>query len=296
MAKMFYTIEEAASKLGKSTDEVAAMAKSGQLQEFRDREKIMFKVEQIDLLAGGGSEESAEDMGLIDLADSSEQQAIDKEESVLGLLDSREGSGIGLSDSREGSGIGLADSKAGSGGNVFTDDDMDKADPSAVTQISDSIVTPAEFSADSGPGVLSASGLDLTREADDTSMGNAALLEEAYGGEEKESSVSGASGLFESGANEAQDAGAVETSAAPMMVTSMTYAYDGGWSGMGVGLAIGAIAALVISLFSLAGFYAGTSTSMTALIASNYVVYMSAIAGVTLISGVVGYFVGRTTG
>ena len=52
MAKMFYTIEEVCEKLAKSPDEVREMASSGQIQEFRDRDKLMFKVEQIDLLAG----------------------------------------------------------------------------------------------------------------------------------------------------------------------------------------------------------------------------------------------------
>ena len=52
MAKMFYTIEEVCEKLAKSEDEVREMATSGQIQEFRDRDKLMFKVDQIDLLAG----------------------------------------------------------------------------------------------------------------------------------------------------------------------------------------------------------------------------------------------------
>ena len=51
MAKMFYTLEEAASKLGKSVDDVKTMAEKGQLQEFRDRDRLMFKVDQVDLLA-----------------------------------------------------------------------------------------------------------------------------------------------------------------------------------------------------------------------------------------------------
>ena len=42
MAKLFYTMEEAASKLGKSEDEVQKLIDSGQLQEFRDRDRIMF--------------------------------------------------------------------------------------------------------------------------------------------------------------------------------------------------------------------------------------------------------------
>ena len=56
MEKMFYTLEEAAAKLGKTVEQVREMAKSGQLQEFRDRDKLMFKREQIDLLGGGGDE------------------------------------------------------------------------------------------------------------------------------------------------------------------------------------------------------------------------------------------------
>lgn len=53
MAKMFYSLEEAAAKLGKSEAEVKQMAASGQLQEFRDRDRLVFKREQVDLLAGG---------------------------------------------------------------------------------------------------------------------------------------------------------------------------------------------------------------------------------------------------
>jgi len=51
MAKMFYSLEEAAAKLGMDPNEVTELAATGQLQQFRDREKIMFKREQIDDLA-----------------------------------------------------------------------------------------------------------------------------------------------------------------------------------------------------------------------------------------------------
>ena len=44
MAKMFYTIEEVCEKLGKTTDEINDMVTSGQIQEFRDGEKLIFKV------------------------------------------------------------------------------------------------------------------------------------------------------------------------------------------------------------------------------------------------------------
>ena len=64
MAKMFYTLDEAAAKLGMDEADVQSLAESGQLQEFRDREKLMFKVEQVDLLAG--DDEVDEDITLAD--------------------------------------------------------------------------------------------------------------------------------------------------------------------------------------------------------------------------------------
>ncbi len=55
MARLFYTLEEAATKLTKTTDEVKAMAASGQLVEFRDGDRVLFQVEAIDSLATDGS-------------------------------------------------------------------------------------------------------------------------------------------------------------------------------------------------------------------------------------------------
>jgi excisionase family DNA binding protein len=51
VAKMFYTLDEAAKRLGKSEDQVKQMVASGQLQDFRDRDRIMLKIEQVDDLA-----------------------------------------------------------------------------------------------------------------------------------------------------------------------------------------------------------------------------------------------------
>ena len=100
MAKMFYTLEEVCLKLGKTEDEIKEMARSGQLQEFRDREKLMFKVEQIELLAGG-DEDTAEVH--LDLDDSSGGSGVAlREESAIGLADSREGTGISVFDTDHG--------------------------------------------------------------------------------------------------------------------------------------------------------------------------------------------------
>ena len=58
MAKLFYTLEETCTRLNKSEDDVRSMAQSGQLEEMRDGDSIMFKRQQVDLLAGddGGGE------------------------------------------------------------------------------------------------------------------------------------------------------------------------------------------------------------------------------------------------
>ena len=58
MAKLFYSLQEAAEKLGKSTDQVMALVEEGKLREFRDQNNnLTLKVDEVKLLAGdsGGS-------------------------------------------------------------------------------------------------------------------------------------------------------------------------------------------------------------------------------------------------
>ena len=42
MAKLFYTLTEASERLGKTEEEVRDMAQSGQLEEMRDGDQVMF--------------------------------------------------------------------------------------------------------------------------------------------------------------------------------------------------------------------------------------------------------------
>ena len=67
MAKLFYTLEEAAAKLGKSTDEVMNMAKAGQLQELRDKDQVLFRRSAIDQLAGDSDAGSEINLDAIDM-------------------------------------------------------------------------------------------------------------------------------------------------------------------------------------------------------------------------------------
>ncbi|MGP1273604.1 MAG: helix-turn-helix domain-containing protein [Phycisphaerales bacterium] len=93
MAKMFYSLSEAAEKLGKNADEVRAMIESGELQEFRSGDELVVKREQVDLLVG---DEGGDDTGVneilgsgesaIDLA--AESSFNDDSLGVIGLSDS----------------------------------------------------------------------------------------------------------------------------------------------------------------------------------------------------------------
>ena len=196
MAKMFYTIEEVCQKLGKTDDEVREMVSSGQIQEFRDREKLMFKVEQIDLLAG---DEDTGDVHL-DLEDTSGQ------------------SGLELS----GSGISLADSQDGTGISVF---DTDHGSPSDFDDGSEVGATVSEEDDLNLDAIGSGSGLlDLTRESDDTSLG-AELLEELYSGEENIEIPANASGLFE-----AASADPVHEEAVAAFRKALFQAPNNGWA------------------------------------------------------------------
>src|SRR5271165_3560647 len=97
MAKMFYTLDEAKSALGKNEEEIKQYTREGRLREFRDGPRLMYKADQVEALkaelAGGDPVDiGANDSGM-----------------AIGLADSR-GIGSGL-----GSGIGSGAASGGSG-------------------------------------------------------------------------------------------------------------------------------------------------------------------------------------
>jgi len=234
MAKMFYTLDEAAEKLGVSVDQVKEMANSGKLQQFRDRDKLMFKREHIDALMN--NEDSTSGISLSDDSLSGTSLAGDSlsgtnlsSDSLLGgtnlagdsLLDgsSMTGSSIPLKDSNDTDTIELKldDSQAGSpaiapkpkddprertGISVFDAGEVEPVDPSAQTVVTNTVGSDEELALES---VGSGSGLlDLTRESDDTSLG-AELLDEIYpggndGSDAKIETTTGSSGVFDGAA------------------------------------------------------------------------------------------------
>ncbi len=286
MAKMFYSLEEAAQTLGVSEDRVKEMAGDGTLQQFRDRDKVMFKVEQVDKLAGTGSGDAAaptpaDDTGgpvdEIDLASAVETDH-DKPQ------DQRSASATGVS--------------------VFEADEVDTADPMAQTVVSDS------FQADDDELALESVGsgsglLDLTRESDDTSLG-AELLEEIYpaGGSDAKTTEggSGFEGIFDAagGADSGPSAIGDVEAAAPGETVPMSVAYvepsDPGGSGLSAGLLIGAGIAMVICLIVIAGSMAGIIPGIATTIAGNMMAYAGGLAVLTIVFGVIGMFVGKAMG
>jgi len=266
MAKMFYTLEEVCEKLNLGSDEVKQMVQSGQIQEFRDRDKLMFKVEQIDLLAGG-----EDDTGEVHLE----------------LEDTSGGSGLGLEDD---SAIGMTDSREGTGISVFDTDHGDQEGMQTETQAEEAEATEAELSLDavgSGSGLL-----DLTRESDDTSLG-AELLEEVYSGDQNIEIPANASGLFEAAGTETASEEPME--AAAMSVPMVVESYDGTGSGLAVGLMIGALASLIcVAIVAIVGV-SGATPDLAMKFASNLWAWVGGLLAVTVILGLVGVFIGKAS-
>ena len=273
MAKMFYTLEEAAARLGMDGAEVQSLAESGQLQEFRDRDKLMFKVEQVDLLAGDGDID--DDITLADTSGGMEP--------------------ISLSSSGSATSFGLESSKDGTGVSIFEPDDGDVVDANADTLVSGGGLGGSGFSMDAG---ASGSGLaQLAFEPDDTSLGGnllddlaadshagasrggSAICDTAFGG-----SVAGA--LFEGTSSSGS-----EFAASPaMMPMAGGEPYDGPASGLFGGAALGMILLLLLALAIMVLGMTGGSQQLLGKVDTN-MLYMIAGGGaaVVVLFAVVGW-------
>lgn len=272
MAKIFYTLEEAALKLKMSETQVKELVTSGQLQEFRDRDRLMFKVDQVNLLAQG--EHGSDESGVIPLAESGELGAIS--------LASDSGSGMNLESPKEQTGI-----------SIFDADQTDEADPSAVTQVTES--APTELSLEtvgSGSGLL-----DLTREADDTSLGRD-LLEEVSaqeGSTASETVTEGEGGdagaLFEPAGGES-DVAVATTGGGGLMV--LTEQVDGKWSGFTGGIALGLVALFALTLAIVIFGMTGTADfGIIKMIGDSFMMWLAIAAGIVILPGLLGLVFGR---
>lgn len=293
MAKMFYTAEEAAAKLGKSVDDLLEMAQSGAVQSFKQDDQDMFRVEQIDMMA---SED--DDLGDLDIAleDSGESDPLSLSGSAPAMdlsaesdnegMDLDLGGGlddIGLEDSAPaGDDSFLAGSAMGTGVSAFEADDAKSGDDLLDDDLSLETVG-------SGSGLL-----DLTRESDDTSLG-AELLDEVYSNDDSGAPAS-ASGLFEAvGGDAPSSTDDMSSMGIAANVPVVVETYDGGWSGLAVGMGIVAVASLC--LVGLMAMVSGTDTlpAVSEMMTGSMLVWFGGLLGGLLIFGLLGFFIGKAS-
>jgi len=310
MAKLFYTLAEASDRLGKTEDEVREMANSGQLEEMRDGDDIMFKRQQVDLLAGD-ADGDALDLDLDLSGDGSELEIADDGDdptpggSGYGLSDSGTGLGLGgsasgldiggsgsgfgfdLGDSGSAAGLDLGGSGSVSGIGAAFEGGED--DDSAETRVSDAVDEELSLEAvGSGSGLL-----DLTRESDDTSLG-AELLDEVWEAGDSGDFNANATGLFDSAEPE-QQTQAQESSAPIGLPTVAAYAYDGKWSGTGVGLLVGAVFAMIAVAIMLVTSIMGVTPILAVMVSGDVVGWGGGFLGLAIIAGLVGMFIGKAS-
>ena len=294
MAKMFYTLQEAAEKLGVDEQAIKDMAARNELQQFRDGDKLMFKRDQVDAKSASGASD-----GPLELADSSISDAIDLKEDTA-VPDTKE-------NANEATGV-----------SVFDAGEIDAADPLAQTQVTGPMIDDEELALES---VGSGSGLlDLTRESDDTSLG-AELLDEIYPGNESGTaagismdSAVGSSGVFDgeismetgtSGPSGLENLSGAEPAPQPTSSqggVSATYVepHDPAGSWFGAGMLFGVMLALIFSIAavvpSVVGVQGTLITSLEPLEKSTNLYALSGgILVLSLILGVIGLFIGKAS-
>lgn len=299
MAKMFYTLEEAAQKLGVDEQAIKDMAARNELQQFRDGDKLMFKRDQVDAKSSSGASD-----GPMELADSGIEDAIDlKNETAVGV-------NAPIENPNDATGV-----------SVFDAGEIDLADPMAQTQVTGPMIDDEELALES---VGSGSGLlDLTRESDDTSLG-AELLDEIYPGADSvgtgtgismESAV-GSSGVFDgeismetgtSGPSGLENLSGEEAAPAPAAsagAARTTAVYEepndpaGSW--FGAGMLFGVLLALIVGLAAMIPAVKGVEGTFVQgidPIGENSKMYVVAggLLAVSVVFGIVGLLIGKST-
>ena len=290
MAKMFYTAEEAAKKLGKTADEIAAMASSGQLQSFKQDDQDMFRVEQIDMLASTDDDLGDLDIGLEDSGEA-DPLSLSGSGPALDLAAAGDDGDEGLDLDLSGGDIGLEDSAAASEDSFLAGSGVSAFDSNDAPKSGDDLLDDdlSLETVGSGSGLL-----DLTRESDDTSLG-AELLDEVYSSEDSGAPAS-ASGLFEAVGGDTpvanDDMGGVGMAASVPVVVET---YEGGWSGLTVGMGI--VAVVSLSLVGLMAMVAGTDTlpAISEMMTDNMMVWFGGLLGGLIIFGLLGFFIGKAS-
>lgn len=321
MAKMFYTLDEAKTALGKSEEEIKQYAREGRLREFRDGPRLMFKADQVEQLrseisSGGGDQVDlgvSDSGGMIDLVDTTGASGTSitladtntgqstgfalKSGTGAGTVKAKEDTALatdlGLSGTAGGipspaartSGSGISSGGSRAGINVFGADEV----PGAVDPLAQTAITPSTQeinleSVGSGSGLL-----DLSRERDDTSLG--AVLEEISPG--ASGAPAGDTGIGGGVELEAPSGGIDRAPLAPVYVQ----AYDP-WAPAFAGFAVAGALTLLFGLYVLIAGVEGTTPSILSWMqqpahASMQLIY---VLGAGLALGIVLFIIGMLFG
>ncbi len=251
MAKIYYTDAEAAAKLNIPVADLANMVRDGKLRAFPDGPRKMYKVDEVDKLADSAAPADAG----ISLDEADKPRPAGKEDTVI----------------------------TAEGISIFDDEDLDieAADPMAKTQIAPTLDEQVSIE-----GVGSGSGLlDLTRESDDTSLGE--VLETI---DQSTASAVGSS-LGGDEITHASNAGAAEGPIVMPTLVEIPDASSGAFNGMAVGLAIVMLAASAVSLSMLMH----NGTDLAGSLHENIYAVLGVGLAVALVGTLIGFFMGKST-
>ena len=145
----------------------------------------------------------------------------------------------------------------------------------------------------SGSGML-----DLAGDADQSTMG-AALLEDPGNGDADAGGLNlgGADDLF-GGAqgDEVADqapAAVIGTGGHAPVAVAASVAVDTASSGLGIGLLVGALASILLVAVIVVGTRIGGGSALAGMVTGDFMIWVGALAGGTIVAGGIGFFVGR---
>jgi excisionase family DNA binding protein len=331
MAKMFYSTEEAATRLNLTPEKMKELVEQNKLREFRDGTRVMFKVDQVDRIAseaeGGSAGDSGGPIDLEPMSATGVAAAMASSDTNTPLKSPDSSGSLGVQSSAAGlkggtaaggsaaagtaaGGSAAGNSKTGTsapGVKVFGESEVQAADPRSQTQISsgvDESVSPSGLDAvGSGSGLL-----DLTRESDNTSLG-AELLEEIYPGEQGASGKSGigssssvfdqtASGSAESGIGSATPSSAAASDLGVSSAVLPTYPSvvesSDPVAGLFGGFALAAVVVMLLAGIVGAAAFEGYTPDWVNMLGSNFLLFVGVLVVITLLMTFVGFFAGRS--
>ena len=267
--KMYYNEAEAAQKLGIPVADLAKLVRDDKLRVFQDGPKKMYKVDEVDKLAGASGAEEVDialqpaeqsSLGAITLGDSDETIASAKEDTVITT-----------------EGISIFDEE---------DLEIEAADPMAKTQIAPSLDDQVAIE-----GVGSGSGLlDLTRESDDTSLG-AEVLDHI---DDVEGAVG--SGISSEGAIEEIATVSAEEPVQVIEVPVGAVEEMDASSGLFGGFLIGAMIVMVVVSAVIFSVMLGQAPAYLEELRKNMLLVLISAIVLTAMSGVLGMFIGKSVG